>query len=131
MLIVSLALIFTTTMFGHGTASDLAAPMILDYVHNLLASVWIGGRNFLSFVILPTLAKLNWMEKEKTILAILPRYSGMVTIALGILIITGPTLLWFLESNVTSITNSTYGFFDICKDFPSTDNDWIGCIFPV
>jgi len=117
MLIVSLALIFTTTMFGHGTASELVAPMILDYVHNLLASVWIGGVIFFSFVILPTLAKLDWMEKEKTVLAILPRYSGMVTIALGILIITGPTLLWFLESNVTSITNSTYGFLIFAKIF--------------
>ncbi|NWK04939.1 CopD family protein [Marine Group I thaumarchaeote] len=117
MLIVSLALIFTTTMFGHGTASELVAPMILDYVHNLLASVWIGGVIFFSFVILPTLAKLDWMEKEKTVLAILPRYSGMVTIALGILIITGPTLLWFLESDVISITNSTYGFLIFAKIF--------------
>jgi len=117
MLIVSLALIFTTTMFGHGTASELVAPMILDYVHNLLASVWIGGVIFFSFVILPTLAKLDWMEKEKTVLAILPRYSGMVTIALGILIVTGPTLLWFLESDVTSITNSTYGFLIFAKIF--------------
>ena len=117
MLIVSLALIFTTTMFGHGTASELIAPMILDYVHSLLASVWIGGVIFFSFVILPTLAKLDWMEKEKTVLAILPRYSGMVTIALGILIITGPTLLWFLESDVTSITNSTYGFLIFAKIF--------------
>ena len=117
MLIVSLALIFTTTMFGHGTASELVAPMILDYVHNLLASVWIGGVIFFSFVVLPTLAKLDWMEKEKTVLAILPRYSGMVTIALGILIITGPTLLWFLESDVTSITNSTYGFLIFAKIF--------------
>jgi copper transport protein len=104
-------------MFGHGTASELVAPMILDYVHNLLASVWIGGVIFFSFVILPTLAKLDWMEKEKTILTILPRYSGMVTIALGILIITGPTLLWFLESDVTSITNSTYGFLIFAKIF--------------
>jgi len=117
MLIVSLALIFTTTMFGHGTASELVAPMILDYVLNLLAAVWIGGVIFFSFVILPTLAKLDWMEKEKTVLAILPRYSGMVTIALGILIITGPTLLWFLESDVTSITNSTYGFLIFAKIF--------------
>jgi len=117
MLVVSLALIFTTTMFGHGAASELVAPMILDYVHNLLASVWIGGIIFFSFVILPTLAKLDWMEKEKTVLAILPRYSGMVTIALGILIITGPTLLWFLESDVTSITNSTYGLLIFAKIF--------------
>jgi copper transport protein len=117
MLIASLTLIFTTTLLGHGTATELAAPMILDYVHNLLSSVWIGGVIFLAFVILPTIAKLDWMDKEKIVLAILPRYSGMVTIALGILIITGPTLLWFLESNVTSITNSTYGFLIFAKIF--------------
>ena len=117
MLVASLVLIFTTTMLGHGTASELAAPMILDYVHNLLASVWIGGIIFFGFVILPTLAKLDWMEKEKMVLAILPRYSGMITIALGILIITGPTLLWFLESNVTAITNSTYGLLIFVKIF--------------
>ncbi len=117
MLVASLVLIFTTTMFGHGTASELAAPMILDYVHNLLASVWIGGIIFFGFVILPTLAKLDWMEKEKMVLAILPRYSGMITIALGILIITGPTLLRFIESNVTATTNSTYGFLIFAKIF--------------
>jgi len=117
MLIVSLALIFTTTLLGHGTATELVAPMILDYVHNLLSSVWIGGVIFLAFVVLPTLAKLDLIDKEKTVLAILPRYSGMVTIALGILIITGPTLLWFLESDVTSITNSTYGFLIFAKIF--------------
>jgi copper transport protein len=117
MLVASLVLIFTTTMLGHGTASELVAPMILDYVHNLLASVWIGGVIFFGFVILPILAKLDWMEKEKAVLAMLPRYSGMITIALGILIITGPTLLWFLESNVTSITNSTYGFLIFVKIF--------------
>ena len=117
MLIASLALISTTTLLGHGTATELVAPMILDYVHNLLSSVWIGGVIFLAFVILPTIAKLDWMDKEKIVLAILPRYSGMVTIALGILIITGPTLLWFLESNVTSITNSTYGFLIFAKIF--------------
>jgi len=115
MLIVSLALILTTTLLGHGTATELIAPMILDYIHSLLSSVWIGGVIFLAFVILPTLAKLDWIDKEKTVLAILPRYSGMVTIALGILIITGPTLLWFLESDVTSITDSTYGFLIFAK----------------
>ena len=84
-------------LLGHGTATELVAPMILDYVHNLLSSVWIGGVIFLAFVILPTIAKLDWMDKEKIVLAILPRYSGMVTIALGILIITGPTLLVVLR----------------------------------
>ena len=115
MLLASLVLIFTTTMMGHGAATELTAPMVLDYIHNLLASVWIGGVIFFGFVLLPTLANLEGIQKERLTFAILPRYSGMITIALGILIITGPTLLWFLESNVTSLTNSTYGFLIIAK----------------
>ena len=115
MLAASLVLIFTTTMMGHGAATELTAPIILDYVHNLLASVWIGGVIFFGFVLLPTLASLDGIQKAKVTLAILPRYSGMITIALGILIITGPTLLWFLESDVASLTNSTYGYLIIAK----------------
>ena len=115
MLAASLVLIFTTTMMGHGAATELTAPIILDYVHNLLASVWIGGVIFFGFVLLPTLASLDGIQKAKVTLAILPRYSGMITIALGILIITGPTLLWFLESDVASLTNSTYGSLIIAK----------------
>ena len=115
MLTASLVLIFTTTMMGHGAATELTAPIILDYVHNLLASVWIGGVIFFGFVLLPTLASLDGIQKAKVTLAMLPRYSGMITIALGILIITGPTLLWFLESDVASLTNSTYGSLIIAK----------------
>ena len=115
MLVASLILIFTTTMMGHGAATELAAPIVLDYVHNLLASVWIGGVIFFGFVLLPTLGSLDGIQKAKVTLAMLPRYSGMITIALGILIITGPMLLWFLESDVTSLTNSTYGYLIITK----------------
>ena len=115
MLIASLMLIFTTTMMGHGASTELSAPIILDYVHNLLASVWIGGVIFFGFVLLPTLASIDGTQKSKAILAILPRYSGMIIIALGILIITGPLLLWFLESDVSSLTNSTYGSLIIAK----------------
>ena len=115
MLVASLILIFTTTMMGHGAATELTAPIVLDYVHNLLASVWIGGVIFFGFVLLPTLAGLDRTQKARVTLAMLPRYSGMITIALGILIITGPTLLWFLESDIPSLTNSTYGSLIIAK----------------
>ena len=115
MLVLSLALIGTTTMMGHGAASELVPPMILDYVHNLLASVWIGGVIFFVFAILPSLASLGEKQKESLTLALLPRYSGMFVIALGILIITGPMLLWFLESNVTSLTESNYGMLIMAK----------------
>ena len=41
--------------------------------------------------------------------------SGLFIIAIGILIITGPTLLWFLYDNVGSLTDSTYGKLILIK----------------
>jgi len=109
MLVFALALIATTTMMGHGASTELAPPIILDYVHNLLSSIWIGGVIFLGFVILPSITKLDANVRDKITSSLIPRFSGMIIISLGILIITGPMLLWFLDSNVSSLTESTYG----------------------
>ena len=115
LLIVSLILIATTTMMGHGASTELEAPWILDYAHNLLSSIWIGGVIFFAFVALPTIAKADNSMKEKITLSLIPRFSGLFIIAIGILIITGPTLLWFLDDNVGSLTESTYGKLILIK----------------
>ena len=115
MLVVALILISTTTMMGHGASTEIAPPIILDYVHNLLASIWIGGVVFLGFVILPAITKLDYDVRDKITATLIPRFSGIIIIALGILIITGPILLWFLDSNVNSLTESTYGKLIIAK----------------
>ncbi len=108
-LAMSLALIATTTMMGHGAASEQPPAVALDYIHNLVSSVWIGGVIFLAFVLLPTFANLGAGPRERWSLAIIPRFSGMVIIALGIVIVSGPLLMYLLESNLGVITASTYG----------------------
>ena len=115
LLVASLILIATTTMMGHGASTELEAPWILDYTHNLLSSIWIGGVIFFAFVALPTVAKTDNSIKEKITLSLIPRFSGLFIIAIGILIITGPTLLWFLDDNVDSLTESTYGKLILIK----------------
>ena len=115
LLVLSLALIATTTMIGHGSASEQPPAIVLDYVHNLLSSVWIGGIIFFGFILLPTFSKLDGNKKELLALRAIPRFSIMVIISLGILIITGPTLLWFLESNVGLLVESTYGMLILAK----------------
>ncbi|MCH7968215.1 MAG: CopD family protein [Thaumarchaeota archaeon] len=115
LLVLSLALIVTTTMIGHGTASGLAPPVILDYVHNLVAAIWIGGIIFFSFTLLPSLTSLESNIKEKLTLAAIPKFSIMFVIAVGVVIISGPILMWFLEDNVDLIVESTYGKLIIAK----------------
>ena len=115
MLITALILISTTTMMGHGASTEMAPPIILDYVHNLLSSIWIGGVIFFGFIVLPAITKLDYDVRDKITASLIPRFSAMIIIALGILIITGPTLLWFLDSNVDSLTGSTYGKLILAK----------------
>ena len=115
MLITALILIATTTMMGHGASTEMAPPIILDYVHNLLSSIWIGGVIFFGFIVLPAITKLDYDVRDKITASLIPRFSAMIIIALGILIITGPTLLWFLDSNVDSLTGSTYGKLILAK----------------
>lgn len=111
----SLALISTTTMLGHGTASMHEPAIVLDYAHNLLAAVWIGGVIYAAFVMIPSFSKLEVGKKERLSLLVIPKISSMVIISVGILIITGPTLLWFLESDVGLLYDSTYGKLILAK----------------
>jgi len=115
MLVAMLALIGTSSLIGHGAASGEAPALILDYVHNLVAAVWIGGIFYFVFALLPTLSKLKETNKEKMSLALIPRFSIAFVISIGIVIITGPLLMWFLESDVGLITESVYGQLIILK----------------
>ncbi len=115
MLVLSLALIGTSTMIGHGAASGQMAAVALDYVHNLVAAVWIGGIIYFVFTLLPTFSRLEKIKMEKMSLVMIPRFSIAFVIAVGIVIISGPTLMWLLESDVGIITESTYGKLIITK----------------
>ena len=115
MLVVSLVLISTTSLIGHGAASGQMAPLALDYIHNLVAAVWIGGIFYFVFALLPTFSQLKESSREKMSLVLIPRFSIAFIIAVGVVIITGPTLMWFLESDVGTITESVYGQLIILK----------------
>ena len=115
MLVLSLALIGTSTMIGHGAASGQMAAVALDYVHNLVAAIWIGGIIYFVFILLPALSKLDKSNREKMSLVMIPRFSIAFIIAVGIVIISGPTLMWLLESDVGMITESLYGKLIITK----------------
>lgn len=112
---ISLALIGTTTAIGHGAASEQFSAILIDYVHNLIASVWIGGVIFFGFILIPAFARLDESKKELASLLMIPRFSSMILVALDIVIITGPTLLWLLDDDLTQLSESYYGWLIIAK----------------
>ena len=115
LLVLSLILIGTTTMMGHGMASEQPPAVVLDYIHNLVSAIWIGGIIFFAFTLLPSFGKLDNRIREKMSLVTIPRFSIMFIIAIGVVIISGPTLMWLLESDVGMISKSTYGKLIIAK----------------
>jgi len=115
LLVASLVLIGTSSLIGHGAASGETPALVLDYIHNLVAAVWIGGIFYFVFGLLPTFSQLKAINREKMSLLLIPRFSIAFIIAVGVVIITGPTLMWFLESDVELITKSVYGQLIILK----------------
>ena len=114
-LAVSLALISTTSMIGHGAASGQPGAVALDYLHSLVAAAWIGGVILFAFAILPSLAGAGGGRGEGAALAMIPRFSIMATVALGAVVVSGPVLMWMLESDVGTIAESTYGRLIMAK----------------
>ncbi len=115
MLVASLVLITTTSLIGHGAASGETPALVLDYIHNLVAAVWIGGIFYFVFTLLPTFSQLKERNREKMSLVLIPRFSIAFIISIGVVIITGPALMWFLENDVGLITESIYGQLIILK----------------
>ncbi len=113
--VAMLALISTSSLIGHGAASGQVPALFLDYIHNLVSAVWIGGIFYFVFILLPTFSQLKESKREKMSLLLIPKFSIAFIISIGIVIITGPTLMWFLESDVGLITESVYGQLIILK----------------
>ena len=115
MLAAALALMMTSSMSGHGAATETVEALALDYIHNIVAGVWIGGIIYIAFGILPALSGCPEPLRERISLASIPRFSAIFIISVGIVIVTGPVLLWTLESDVGMITESVFGRLIILK----------------
>ena len=100
-------LLWTSSQIGHGAATGDPLPVVLDYIHNWVAAVWIGGVAYLCLILVPSLAAAG--GRDRAVAVMLPRLSAVFTICLGVVIITGPLLMWALESDLPVIAESMYG----------------------
>lgn len=112
---LGLALAATMTMVGHGAASGVDGAAVLDYAHNVIAGIWIGGVAYLLFAGLPSLLRLGPGRAPTAVLAAIPTFSAVFVICVGVAAITGPILMWVLEGSVASIVGSTYGAILLTK----------------
>ncbi|MDE2590030.1 MAG: copper resistance protein CopC, partial [Patescibacteria group bacterium] len=114
--IIGLGALFTTSLVGHGAAVGGWYATLLDFVHNVVASLWIGGVFYLAFLVFPVLKQL---KNSRTFLSVasllIPRFSTLTVSLLGVVAITGPFLLYLLENDISLTLASTYGKILIVK----------------
>jgi putative copper export protein/methionine-rich copper-binding protein CopC/streptogramin lyase len=113
-LIVGVLILLTTSLMGHGAAvtSGAQVPITIDFVHNLAASIWIGGVFYLALVLVPKLRQdrnLDTRSKCSILCITIPRFSTLPVVVMGIIVITGPFLLYMLEDDLNMTLASLYG----------------------
>jgi copper transport protein len=109
-LILGLAVLVTSSLIAHAAATERVEPILLDFFHNAAASIWIGGLILLGFVAVPKILSISdSMIKSAALSILIPRFSTVVVTLLGIAVITGPILLFALESNLSLTVASVYG----------------------
>ena len=109
---LGISLLLTTSLIGHGAARNEWSSIAIDFVHNIAASLWIGGVIYLALILVPKLKLDNYVDErsKNALLALLiPRFSTYVIVLLGLIVITGPFLLYILENDLNLISQSLYG----------------------
>ncbi|NOJ27767.1 MAG: hypothetical protein DA330_07140 [Nitrososphaera sp.] len=116
LLIMGLAVLVTSSLIAHGAATGQEAAILLDFFHNAAASIWIGGLILMGFVAVPKILSIkDERVKSAAVSILIPRFSTVVVTILGVATITGPLLLFLLESNLSLTLASTYGKILIVK----------------
>jgi len=112
---IGLVVLTTTSLISHGAATGKILPLILDFIHNVVASLWIGGIFYIAFIVMPKLKLVNENVGVSFISILIPRFSIIAITILGVIVITGPFLLYSLENNLALTLASTYGKILIVK----------------
>jgi copper transport protein len=113
-LVVGIITLLTTSLMGHGAGipTGTGIPITIDFVHNLASSVWIGGVIYLALVVVPKLRQdenMDTRSRTSILTIIIPRFSTIPVLVMGILVITGPFLLYLLEDDLDMTLASLYG----------------------
>ncbi|TLX93690.1 MAG: copper resistance protein CopD, partial [Thaumarchaeota archaeon] len=76
---IGVAILATTSLISHGAATGQMIPLTLDFIHNIAASLWIGGIFYVALIILPNLKQaVNDTANISSISIIIPRFSILV-----------------------------------------------------
>lgn len=111
-LVLALALLIAVTLSGHAAAANnniLIFAVLVDWLHLLAASLWVGGMMYIATAYLPTLHGNSLKKRTSSLLSTLPRYSPLAITGVIIMAVSGPFNATVHMSSWEQLFSTAYG----------------------
>ncbi len=110
LLIAGLAYALVTSISGHAATTDpILLSILVDWVHLVASSAWLGGVLILALVLPRMIRALPVTAQFKTLLRIILRFSALALVAIQLLIVTGFYQTWVHVDGPLALGQSLYG----------------------
>jgi copper transport protein len=111
-LVLASALLITITMSGHAAAVNptiVSYAIIIDWLHLLASSLWVGGMMYIATNYLPVLKRLHIPQQARSLVTVLPYFSPLAIAGVVIMAITGPFSATFHLTSWQQFLSTAYG----------------------
>jgi putative copper export protein len=106
----------TTSLSGHAADwGDLTLPVLIDWLHLLAVSTWIGGLFTLGFVLHHSLSSPDKAEPTQSVASIAGRFSTMAACCVAVFLPAGLYNAWLQVTSLSPLVNTAYGWTLLAK----------------
>jgi len=111
-LVLASALLIAITMSGQAAAVNpniVSYAIIIDWLHLLAASLWVGGMMYIATNYLPVLKRLHIPQQARSLVTVLPYFTPLAIAGVVIMAITGPFNATFHMTSWQQFLSTAYG----------------------
>jgi copper transport protein len=111
-LFLASALLIAITLSGHAAAVNpniVSYAIVIDWLHLLAASLWVGGMIYIATNYLPVLKRLQIPQQDRSLVTVLPYFSPLAIAGVLIMATTGPFSAAFHLTSWQQFLSTAYG----------------------
>ena len=106
----------TTSLSGHAADwGDVTLPVLIDWLHLLAVSTWIGGLFTLGFVLHHSLSSPDKVEQTQSLASIAGRFSTMAACCVAVFLPAGLYNAWLQVTSLSPLVSTSYGWTLLAK----------------
>jgi putative copper export protein len=106
----------TTSLSGHAADwGDVTLPVLIDWLHLLAVSTWIGGLFTLGFVLHHSFSPSGEETQVPGVVAIVARFSRMAACCVAVFLPAGLYNAWLQVTSLSPLVSTAYGWTLLAK----------------